>query len=168
MPSSLFFNCHSFFLSCEKQAMEKLKAKNIKYTLGKHDLKDFQDKDFILKAAGVPLDSEYIKEARKNNISIEMDASLFIKLAPEVISIGITGTRGKTTVAHLIYHILKLGGKRVFLAGNIRDTATLPLLTEVKSGDFVVLELDSWQLQGFGEAKISRRRQGGKSQPGCA
>jgi UDP-N-acetylmuramoylalanine--D-glutamate ligase len=37
----------------------------------------------------------------------------------------------------------------------VRDTATLPLLAEVKAGDYVVLELDSWQMQGFGESKIS-------------
>jgi len=33
--------------------------------------------------------------------------------------------------------------------------ATLPLLEKVREGDFVVLELDSWQLRGFGDAKIS-------------
>ena len=29
------------------------------------------------------------------------------------------------------------------------------LLKKVKTSDVVVMELDSWQLQGFGEAKIS-------------
>jgi UDP-N-acetylmuramoylalanine--D-glutamate ligase len=33
--------------------------------------------------------------------------------------------------------------------------ATLSLLPKIKSGDYVVLELSSWQLQGFGEQKIS-------------
>jgi UDP-N-acetylmuramoylalanine--D-glutamate ligase len=33
--------------------------------------------------------------------------------------------------------------------------ATLPLLKKVKKGDILVCELDSWQLQGFGDAKIS-------------
>ena len=85
-----------------------------------------------------------------------MDASLFARLASAgVIIIGITGTRGKTTVTNLIYEILKRVGKRVFLGGNIRGVATLPLLKKVKSGDMVVLELDSWQLQGFGDTKIS-------------
>ena len=31
----------------------------------------------------------------------------------------------------------------------------MPLLKKVKTSDVVVMELDSWQLQGFGEAKIS-------------
>ena len=38
---------------------------------------DFSGKDMLIKAAGVPLDSLYIAEARKNNFLIEMDASLF-------------------------------------------------------------------------------------------
>ena len=31
----------------------------------------------------------------------------------------------------------------------------MPLLKKIKNGDIVVMELDSWQLQGFGEAQIS-------------
>ncbi len=143
-----------------KPSLEKLKKfKNIKYTLGKHDLKDFEFRDFILKAAGIPLDSEFIIHARKNKIPIEMDASLFSRIAQGVITIGITGTRGKTTVTSLIYKILsdayKKKSQKVYLAGNIRDTATLPLIKKVKKGDIVVMELDSWQLQGFGDSKIS-------------
>jgi len=140
-----------------KPSLERLKGfSNITYHLGGHQLEDFHDRDFILKAAGVPLDSLYIAEARKTGVSIEMDASLFAKLAPAGVTlIGVTGTRGKSTTAALIYEILKAAGKRAFLGGNIKDTATLPLLEKVRTGDFVVLELDSWQLQGFGDAKIS-------------
>lgn len=155
-------------------SIEKLKSYKLpatSYVLGEHRLEDFSGRDFILKAAGVPLDSPYIAEARKNGIPIEMDASLFVKLAPKGVKIiGVTGTRGKTTTTTLIYEIIKKfievrpqaakrgltsPAPRVFLAGNIKDTATLPLLKKVKEGDYVVIELDSWQLQGFGEAKIS-------------
>ena len=137
----------------------------IKFVLGEHRLIDFQNADMVIKSAGVPLDSIYTKEAIKNKIPIEMDASLFAKLAPEVTIIGVTGTRGKTMTTMLIYEILKESGKalkrKVYAGGNIRGGATLPLLSKVKAGlpaqagDIVVLELDSWQLQGFGDAKIS-------------
>lgn len=139
-------------------SLEKLQpySQSIRFVLGEHRLEDFRDKDFILKAAGVPLASPEIAEARKNHIPIEMDASLFAKLVPSGVTlVGITGTRGKSTTTHLIYHIVKAAGKRVFLGGNVRDMATLPLLADVAPGDVVVLELDSWQLQGFGEAKLS-------------
>ena len=38
-----------------KESLDKLKKfKNIKYVLGEHRLEDFKNRDFILKAAGVP------------------------------------------------------------------------------------------------------------------
>ena len=37
----------------------------------------------IIKSAGVPLDSIYIKKKKNNNIPVYMDVSLFIKLAPK-------------------------------------------------------------------------------------
>src|SRR3989339_1089557 len=137
--------------------------KDIKFILGEHRLEDFKNRDLIIKAAGVPLDSIFIAEARKNNIPIEMDASLFAKFAMPagVKIIGITGTRGKTTTTFLTAEILRsaFGDKNVHLGGNVRGIGTLPLLKKVNppagGGDFVVMELDSWQLQGFGDSKIS-------------
>ncbi|MBU1292291.1 UDP-N-acetylmuramoyl-L-alanine--D-glutamate ligase, partial [Patescibacteria group bacterium] len=138
-------------------SLKKLsKFKGVKYVLGQHRLADFENRDLIIKSAGVPFDSKYIKEAKKNKISIEMDASLFAKLAPVKI-IGITGTRGKSTVTDIVYQILKKHYKKgdVFLGGNIKGIATLPFLNKVKERDIVVMELDSWQMQGFGDSKIS-------------
>ena len=135
------------------------KYKNIKFVLGEHKLEDFKNRDMVIKAAGVPLDSIYIKEAKKNNIPVEMDVSLFAKCASEVMIIGVTGTRGKSMTTTLIYEILKANEKflkrNVYVGGNLRGVATLPLLKKVKAGDILVCELDSWQLQGFGEAKMS-------------
>lgn len=131
------------------------KYKNIRYVLGEHKLSDFKNCDMVIKAAGVPLDSPYIAEAKKNKIPVEMDASLFAKFTPATI-VGVTGTRGKSTVTHLIMHILERAYPgHVFLGGNVRGMATLPLLKKTKVGDIVVLELDSWQLQGFGDAQVS-------------
>ncbi|HUC89125.1 MAG TPA: UDP-N-acetylmuramoyl-L-alanine--D-glutamate ligase [Candidatus Paceibacterota bacterium] len=150
-------------LKTKEQLITSIKAlskfKNIHFVLGEHRLEDFIDRDIIIKAAGVPLDSIHIDEARKNNIPIEMDVSLLVKCAPNVMIIGVTGTRGKSMTTTLIYEILKANEKflkkKVYIGGNIRGVATLPLLKKVKKGDIVVCELDSWQLQGFGEAKIS-------------
>lgn len=148
-------------LKNEKQLVTSLKSlkkyKNIKFILGEHRLEDFKGRDIIMKAAGVPLDSIYIKEAQKNNIPIEMDVSLFAKLALGVKIVGVTGTRGKSMTTTLIYKILSenIKDKKVYLGGNLRGLATLPLLKRIKSGDILVCELDSWQLQGFGDNKIS-------------
>ncbi len=127
---------------------------NIEFVLGEHRLEDFRERDLIVKGAGVPLDSPYIAEARKNGIPVRMSADLFAELS-KVPLIGITGTRGKTTVTHMVAAILKEAGKSVLLGGNVRGVSTLGLLPEATPEHTAVLELDSWQCQGFGEAKIS-------------
>ena len=128
----------------------------IKYVLGGHRPEDFCGRDFILRAANVPLNSPFISRARECGVPVKMDESWFAELMPAGVKIiGVTGTRGKTTTSHLIYEILRASRTRVFLAGNITGLATLPLLARVRAGDWVVLELSSWQLQGFGEARIS-------------
>ncbi len=147
----------------QEELAESVKAlapfQGITYHLGVHVTPDFESRDFILKAAGVKLDSEYIAHAKAQNIPIYMSAALVSYIVTKanlgVTIIGVTGTRGKSTVTQLIAHILASSGLRVFLGGNIRGIANLPLLKALEEGDYLVLELDSWQLQGFGDLKIS-------------
>ncbi len=129
-------------------------ASNIMFRLGGHDLKDFRDRDFVLKAAGVPFDSPYVAEARKNGIPIKMSASWFAELA-EIKTVGVTGTRGKTTTTYMLYDIMRAGGLDVLLGGNIRGVSTLALLDRVTPQSVALMELDSWQCQGWGEEQMS-------------
>src|SRR3989338_6430288 len=104
-------------LKTEKELSPSVKRlqgfKNIRFHLGSHQFEDFRKCDFVLKAAGVSLDSPYIAEAKKHGIPVEMDASLFFKLMPHGVTfIGVTGTRGKTTTVHLIYEILRMSDIR--------------------------------------------------------
>jgi UDP-N-acetylmuramoylalanine--D-glutamate ligase len=130
---------------------------NIRYALGAHRLEDFQHADMVIKAAGVPLDSPYIKAARDAGVAVYMSTALFAKFARQTGAslVGITGTRGKSTVTHMIHHALAGAGRRAHLGGNVRGLSTLALLPEVRKGDIAVLELDSWQLQGFGDLRMS-------------
>ncbi len=129
---------------------------NIRYTLGKHVEEDFQGRDIILKAAGVPLDSPYITTARNSGAEIAMSGALFAQLSGIPI-IGVTGTRGKSTVTAMIHHVLTqtTEGAPVLLGGNVRGVSNLQLLNEVTGDSLAVMELDSWQLQGFGEYSMS-------------
>ena len=138
-------------------SLEQLKDfKNIKFVLGEHKLENFQPEncDLVIKAAGIPFNSPFIEEAKKNNIPVKMSASLFAEMYPGTI-IGVTGTRGKSTVTAMIAKILKDAGLKTFLGGNVRGVSTLAHLPDVSADEFAVLELDSWQLQGFGDEKIS-------------
>ncbi len=125
---------------------------NITYRLGKHDKDDFRDRDFILKGAGVPLDSPYIEEARSNSIPVDMSASLFARVSG-IPMIGVTGTRGKSTVTHLIEQILRADGQQVVVGGNVRGVSNLALLEKITPDSTALFELDSWQLQGFAEER---------------
>jgi UDP-N-acetylmuramoylalanine--D-glutamate ligase len=143
-------------------SIKKLQSANkenwpIKFVFGRHEIEDFQHADFILQPGNVSPDSPYLLEAQKNNIPIHESESLFFEYLPkEIITVGITGTRGKSTTTQLIYQILKsLYPGRVHLAGNTQGVSTLVLLQKIKAGDIVVLELDSWCLHGMGEVKKS-------------
>ncbi len=143
------------------ESLEKLKAyPNITYSLGGHSEADFRGRDMVLVAAGVPSDSPFITIARESGTELAMSGALFAKLSGIPI-IGVTGTRGKSTVTHMIHHVLstmtegisQAGG--VLLGGNVRGVSNLQLIREVHEDSIAVMELDSWQLQGFGWAGIS-------------
>ena len=135
-------------------SLKKLEGLPVTIHVGGHDEADFVNADMILRNADVPRSSKFLKIAAEHDVPIEMDESLFCKnFNGEVV--GITGTRGKTTTTTLIHKMLSETRSRVFLAGNIMGQATLPLLEIVGKEDTVVLELSSWQLQGFHDAKLS-------------
>lgn len=130
-----------------QESLDKLKGLKIKYTIGKHEEEDFLWADLIIKNPDVPSTSPYLEIAKKNNIKIETDINLFLKLSKAFV-IGVTGTKGKSTTASLIYHLLKAEFKNVFLAGNI-GVSPLELLPLIKKNDRVVLELSSFELEGL-------------------
>ena len=139
-----------------KESMDKLSDfPNIKFVLGEHRKEDFENTDMILVAAGVPLQSEYLKYAREAGVRLVQSAALFATLS-QIPVVGVTGTRGKSTVTAMIHHVLSFTtGEHVIKGGNVRGVSNLQLLKEVKEDSIAVLELDSWQLQGFGWAEIS-------------
>lgn len=128
---------------------------NIEFVLGEHRKEDFENQDFILVAAGVPMDSEYLGHAREAGVPLKQSAAWFAELSGVPI-IGVTGTRGKSTVTHMIHHVLsEATGESILLGGNVRGISNLQLLKEVQEDSLCVMELDSWQLQGFGWEKLS-------------
>jgi UDP-N-acetylmuramoylalanine--D-glutamate ligase len=135
-------------------SLKELQGRPVTLKLGGHDPVDFTDTDMILRNADVPRSSPFIRTAVEAGVPVEMDESLFAKHFNGTI-VGITGTRGKTTTTSLIHAILQEALPRVFLAGNLVGLAALPLLEEAQDGDTVVMELSSWQLQGFHDARIS-------------
>lgn len=137
------------------ESVEKLlKYPNVTLVLGEHRLEDFRGRELVLYGPKVPLDSPYVAEARRSGARTTMSTAFFSTLTDLPI-IGITGTRGKTTVTEMVHHILTHAGERPLLGGNIRGVSTLAQLPQVQQHTAAVLELDSWQLQGFRDEGIS-------------
>ena len=123
-----------------KPSIEALKYYPIRYVLGKHDEADFQNADIVIKNPAVRPDNPYLKLARR----VETDMSIFLSMLPCPL-IAVTGSKGKSTTASAVYHILKTAQKKVFLGGNI-TLSPLDFIDAVDASSIVVLELSSWQL----------------------
>lgn len=128
---------------------------NINFTFGPYQKEHFVDTDYVLVGAGAPLNMPVLQAAKDAGVPLKQSAAWFAELSGVPI-IGITGTRGKSTVTHMIHHVLEqLTGESILLGGNIREVSNLQLFKEVKEDSLCVMELDSWQLQGWGWAKLS-------------
>lgn len=106
------------------------------------------DTAFLVLAPGVPLTHpephDVVKKAHELNVEILSDIELLHRAHPDVTTIGITGTNGKSTTTALIGHILKEARKTLDVGGNLG----LPALAfnDLNTDGFYVLELSSYQL----------------------
>ena len=137
-----------------RPSLDKLKKipgyKTIKFSLGGHDKKDFVGQDLLVQNPGVPRLSPFLELARKNKIPIVNEAVMFFGLFKGPV-LGVTGTRGKSTTATLIHHLLKAKIKNNVLAGNIATTPMLAVLDKLAVNSWPVLELSSWHLENLDE-----------------
>lgn len=128
----------------------KRKTEDGKYQIrsGTGYLDNLDQFDIIVRSPGVPWLTPELEVAREIGILVTSQTEIFIQNCPVKV-IGVTGTKGKSTTASLIAHILKTSGKKVRLGGNIGEPI-IDWLNDLTSDETVVLELSSFQLQGLG------------------
>jgi UDP-N-acetylmuramoylalanine--D-glutamate ligase len=100
--------------------------------------------EVIVKSPGVSLYRDDIQSARKSGVRITSLLNLWFAERPALTTIAVTGTKGKSTTASLIAHLLTRLGRRVALAGNIG----VPI-TEIRDADYAVIEVSSYQAADF-------------------
>lgn len=136
-------------------SMEELEGLPITYHLGSHDAQDFlpTHADMVVRNPGVPRNSRFLQIAREHGVPIEMEMSLFFRACPAP-TIGVTGTKGKTTVSTLIGEMLLHWDESSVVAGNMGVSA-LASLSRVNEETPVVIELSSWQLEALYDHGLS-------------
>ena len=142
-----FRNGIDVFLSEKKiikpKHREILIQNNIDFEEGLHSIDLILEAKEIIKSPGIPNNLEIIQEINRKKIPIISEIEFAFRFTNAKI-IAVTGSNGKTTTTSLIYETLKFAKLNVGVAGNIGNSFSF--LVAVKSFDYIVLEISSFQL----------------------
>lgn len=117
----------------------------VRTQLGGYEPDVVRDATLVCPSPGVPWTAPELELARSLGIAVRSEMALVFERCRGRI-VGITGTNGKTTTTSLCAAVIGRDGRRVHLGGNIGATM-LDRLDAVRSDDWVVLELSSFQLE---------------------
>ena len=116
--------------------------KNLNLISGEKYLDNLERFDIIIKSPGISFAKIDITQF-KDKISSQME--LFLQFFDNY-TIGITGTKGKSTTSSLIYTILRDQNKDVLLLGNI-GKPIFDYINEISNTTILVLEMSAHQLE---------------------
>lgn len=139
---------------------------------GEEHLQHLNHFDLIFKTPGIPVNLKPIQQALKNGAQLSSNLQLFLEIIEQhkqrnkqivkldnpqptrqrhqpiygPLVIGVTGTKGKSTVAALTHHVLKQNKQDSVLVGNIGQPA-LDKVEQITSKTKLVIEMSSHQLE---------------------
>jgi UDP-N-acetylmuramoylalanine--D-glutamate ligase len=128
----------------------ELRSLGVRLYLGGHDPELFHEQDLIVVSPGVPWNLQPLAGARGRGIEVIGEVELAARFLKGPV-IGITGSNGKTTTTALTGHLLRHGGMRVQVGGNIGQPYP-PVISMVETSDpemWNVIELSSFQLESI-------------------
>jgi UDP-N-acetylmuramoylalanine--D-glutamate ligase len=100
--------------------------------------------DLVVRSPGVSIYRPELRELRKRDVYVTTATSLWLAEREGRNTIGVSGTKGKSTTAALIAHLARAAGYEANLAGNIGAPA-LDLLDSPDS-ELAIVELSSYQI----------------------
>ncbi|MEZ4853471.1 UDP-N-acetylmuramoyl-L-alanine--D-glutamate ligase [Flavobacterium sp.] len=136
----------SDFGKIKENYKEVLSINGIKWEDEKHTENLILNADVVMKSPGIPDKVPIVKQLKEKGISVVSEIE-FASSFTNAITIGITGSNGKTTTTLLTYHLLKQAGLNVGLAGNIGKSFAWQVAQN--EHEVYVLELSSFQLDGI-------------------
>jgi UDP-N-acetylmuramoylalanine--D-glutamate ligase len=158
----------------------------IRHALGGHPDDVFLSADMIVASPGVPLSVRALDSARKKGVPVIGELELAYRVFADYAGrpggvrrneagpgkeagippfLAITGSNGKSTTTTLLDAMLRAGGRRTLLGGNIGNALTEEILKITRAGDggpsltfdslpdYVVVEVSSFQLEGISTFK---------------
>jgi len=129
------------------EGAEALRASGIGAETGGHTPQLFLSAAEIVLSPGVPPNIPPLQAARKRGIPIVSELEVASRYLQGKI-VAITGSNGKTTTTTLVGEILRKGGRRVQVGGNI-GTAMCGLVDTSTPETINVVEASSFQLEGI-------------------
>lgn len=127
--------------------------------LGPDYLEELEQYTMIFKTPGIPLTTPQIKKAMESGVKLSSNLQLLLEIIaiekrssnaellnlPTPLTIGVTGTKGKSTTSSLIHHTLKHNNINSVLVGNIGKPA-LEEINHIHNDGVFVIEMSSHQL----------------------
>lgn len=136
--------------ACDRKTYKELgenavraESAGAKLILGEDYLKNI-DTDILFRSPGTPFFVPELEALKRKGVVVTSEMEVFFDLCP-CKTIAVTGSDGKTTTTSIIAEFLKGANKTVHIGGNI-GTPLLPIIEEINSDDYAVVELSSFQL----------------------
>lgn len=126
-----------------KDEVNSLAGLPIRYFFGAEERRWLEGIDCVIPSPGVAAENPLLSEAAASGIPVLSEIELAYRFfrAPLV---AVTGTNGKSTTTTLIGEMVKAGGQKVFVGGNLGT----PFIGAVSGEwDWGVLEISSFQLE---------------------
>ncbi len=127
-------------------ALDALADLELDFVLGEHREEDFAWAEVVVVNPAVPAGSPWLARAEALGCKLTTEVNLAIALRPQLPTVAITGTHGKSTCAAISAHLLGGLPGRTVLGGNLGGSL-LEQVQELGDGDRLVVEMSSFQCE---------------------